>query len=114
MSNPADEDDGNPKFGRLLAVLLLALVLVVSSAAISYLTYRSRACSAFFEGTPTLLIHQGHLVTKALARDQMNEYELKTLLRKQGIHDLRTVETAVLEADGTLSVTRRTEAPAAP
>jgi hypothetical protein len=29
MSKPADEDDGNPKFGRLLAVLVLALVLFV-------------------------------------------------------------------------------------
>ncbi|GGY13918.1 hypothetical protein GCM10007386_50160 [Pseudoduganella dura] len=29
VSTPDGEDDGNPKFGRLLAVLLLALVLVV-------------------------------------------------------------------------------------
>lgn len=29
MSNPNEEDDGNPKFGRLLVALLLALVLVV-------------------------------------------------------------------------------------
>ena len=29
-NKPADEDDGNPKFGRLLAVLLLALVLIVA------------------------------------------------------------------------------------
>ncbi|MBB3220893.1 hypothetical protein [Pseudoduganella umbonata] len=29
MANPNEEDDGNPKFGRLLVALLLALVLVV-------------------------------------------------------------------------------------
>jgi hypothetical protein len=29
-NKPVDEDDGNPKFGRLLAVLLLALVLIVA------------------------------------------------------------------------------------
>jgi hypothetical protein len=29
MSNPNDEDEGNPKFGRLLVALLLALVLVI-------------------------------------------------------------------------------------
>ncbi|WP_338766507.1 hypothetical protein [Massilia sp. METH4] len=29
MSNPPDDNDGNPKFGWLLIALLLALVLVV-------------------------------------------------------------------------------------
>lgn len=29
MTTPSDDNEGNPKFGRLLAVLLLALVLVV-------------------------------------------------------------------------------------
>lgn len=30
MSNPPEDDDGSPKFGRLLVVLLLALVLIVA------------------------------------------------------------------------------------
>jgi hypothetical protein len=30
VDKPADEDDGNPKFGRLLVVLLLALLLIVA------------------------------------------------------------------------------------
>jgi uncharacterized membrane protein YcaP (DUF421 family) len=36
----------------------------------------------------------------------MSESELKTLLRKQGIHHINEIETAILEADGTLSVTK--------
>jgi len=36
----------------------------------------------------------------------MSESELATLLRKQGLHNLADIESAVLEADGTLSVTR--------
>jgi uncharacterized membrane protein YcaP (DUF421 family) len=31
------------------------------------------------------------------------------LLRKQGVHEYENLDTAVLEADGTLSVTRKDE-----
>jgi uncharacterized membrane protein YcaP (DUF421 family) len=39
-------------------------------------------------------------------RERMSEAELKTLLRKQGLHNLHEIDSAVLEADGTLSVTK--------
>src|SRR5271154_3000089 len=86
--------------------LLLACVLVGLSVLISYLTFRSRVFSRIFEGTPTLLIHKGKSIAKHLEHERMNERELRTLLRKQGFQHLRDVETAILEADGTLSVTR--------
>ena len=89
--------------------LALAAVLVAMSTTISYLTYRSRLFSRLFEGTPTLLVHQGHVIQKHLRQERMNESELRTLLRKQGLHDLHEIENAVLEADGTLSVTKRAE-----
>jgi len=91
----------------LLGGLILAVVLVSLSAMISYLTYKSRFCSMLFEGTPTLLIHQGKVIAKHLAKEQMNQSELETLLRKQGLHDLGEIDSAVLEADGTLSVKKR-------
>src|SRR3954468_24349143 len=39
--------------------LVLAVVLILLSSLISFLTYRSRIFSAIFEGTPTLLVHKG-------------------------------------------------------
>jgi uncharacterized membrane protein YcaP (DUF421 family) len=90
--------------------LLLASVLIGLSTLISYLTYRSRFFSHVFEGTPTLLIHKGKLIRKNLNLERLSLSELKVLLRKQGINDFDAVETAVLEADGTLSVTRKDEA----
>ncbi len=86
--------------------LILALVLVALSTLISYLTYRSRFFSNLFEGTPTLLIHKGKIIHNNLCRERMSEPELMTLLRKQGLHELKDVDTAVLEAEGTLSVTK--------
>ncbi|MBX9767620.1 MAG: DUF421 domain-containing protein [Bdellovibrionales bacterium] len=90
----------------LVGGLLLAAVLIGLSSLISYLTYRSVLFSTIFEGTPTLVIHNGKLIHKHLAQERMSESELRTLLRKQGLHNLQEIETAILEADGTLSVTR--------
>ena len=89
--------------------LILATVLIALSALISYLTYRSKVFSSIFEGTPTLLIHKGKILTKNLARERLSTTELKALLRKQGLHNLADISSAVLEADGTLSVTKRDE-----
>ncbi len=89
--------------------LILAVVLIVTSAAISYLTYKSSAMSSIFEGTPTLLIHNGKMIHKNLAHEQIRESELKVMLRKQDVHQIDDVHTAILEADGTFSITKKTE-----
>lgn len=89
--------------------LILAATLIALSTLISYLTYRSPFFSRVFEGTPTLLIHKSKLLRKNLQQERLSDSELKVLLRKQGIHDFQSVETAVLEADGTLSVTKKNE-----
>ena len=86
--------------------LLLAAVLIFVSWLISVLTFHSRRFSAIFEGTPTLLIHRGHLITKHLSRERMCVSELRTILRKQGVHNFEEVENAVLEADGTVTISR--------
>jgi uncharacterized membrane protein YcaP (DUF421 family) len=86
--------------------IILAVVLIASSWLISFLTYKSLIFSKIFEGTPSLLVHRGKIIHKHLAKELMRESELRTLLRKQGVHDLHDIETAILEADGTLSVSR--------
>ncbi len=93
----------------LIGGLLLAAVLIGCSTLISYLTFRSNFFSKLFEGTPTLLIHKGKLIHKNLSRERLSESELKTLMRKQGVHSIHDVETAVLEADGSLSITKEKE-----
>ncbi len=91
--------------------LLLAVVLIALSTMISYLTFRSRLFSSVFEGTPTLLIHNGKLIEKHLKGERLSESELKTLLRKQGVHDINKIQNAILESDGTLSLTKLPDTP---
>ncbi len=91
----------------LLGGLILASILILMSWGIAVLTYRNRKMEALFEGTPTLLVHKGKLVKENLAKEYMRKTELVALLRKQGVHSLLDVETAILEADGTLSITKK-------
>jgi uncharacterized membrane protein YcaP (DUF421 family) len=84
--------------------IVLALTIVILSWLISWTTYRFRAARTLFEGTPTLLVHRGRAVTANLRAEHLSETELHALLREQGIHRLGDLESAVLEADGHLSV----------
>lgn len=86
--------------------LFLAMVLVGVSTLISYLTYKSKLASAIFEGTPTLLVHKGKMIHKNVEKELLSVEELKTLLRKQGFQNVDEIQTAILEADGTLTVTK--------
>jgi uncharacterized membrane protein YcaP (DUF421 family) len=89
----------------LAAGVFLATILIASSALVTYLTFKSRIMRNLFEGTPTLLIHKGKILPKNIAKEFLSESEIRTLLRKQGFHHLSDVEVAILEADGTLSIT---------
>jgi uncharacterized membrane protein YcaP (DUF421 family) len=93
----------------LVGGLLLAAVLIAASWLISLLTYRSRLAQRLFEGAPTLVIHEGKIIKSALERERLTTNELRVLLREQGIHGFDEVHTAILEADGRLSVTRTAE-----
>ena len=90
----------------LVGGVFLAGVLILLSTSISILAFKSRFFEAVFEGTPRLLIHEGHMIEKNLKRELLSHSQLRTLLRKQGVHHLSEVRSAVLEADATLSIIR--------
>ena len=89
--------------------LLLAAVLIFLSWLISYLNFRSEKIRRLFEGTPTLLVHKGRPIEKHMSQERLTLGELRTLLRKQGIHHFNEIHNAVLESDGTLTVTKVSE-----
>src|SRR5947209_13811602 len=89
--------------------LISAAVLIVLSYFFSFLAYHSKDWENFIQGSPTLLIHHGRLIHANLRRELMSIRELRVLLRKQGVHDLADVEEAVLESDGFISITRKSD-----
>jgi uncharacterized membrane protein YcaP (DUF421 family) len=88
---------------------ILAAVLVFLSWLGSVFTFKSKTCRKILEGTPTLLIHQGKIISKNLAQELLTPTDLKILLRKQGVHSFSEVASGVLESDGSLSLLKINE-----
>src|SRR3954467_11258752 len=93
----------------LVGGVLLAVTIISLSTGLQYATFRSRKLEQLIQGRPTLLIHRGRILTDHLKRELLTIRELRATLRKQGIHDLCDVDEAVLESDGFVSITRKSE-----
>ena len=90
----------------LVGGLVCATILIAVSGVISYLNFRSSLMRKIFEGTPRLLVRQGKVVSESLHKERLSLSDLKILLRKQGIHNIHEIDHAILESDGSLSVTK--------
>jgi uncharacterized membrane protein YcaP (DUF421 family) len=99
----------NGNDGSITGGIILATVIMVWSYLFELLTSRSKRLENLIQGRPTLLIRSGKLLRDNLRRERLSVNELRVILRRQGIHDLRTVDTAILESDGFISVWKKDE-----
>lgn len=83
------------------AAALMLLLLNYLFAEVSGLNRRFRS---FIEGSPTLLIHNGTLVTAHCAKEHISLDQIHRALREHGIENIHDVALAVLEVDGSISV----------
>lgn len=102
VQNSMNGGDNSLAGGLVLAGALIALSMLVS-----WLSFRSPLLSRVFEGTPTLLVHKGKVIRRHMDRERLTDGDLKVLLRKHGVHDFHLVDDAILEADGSLSITTK-------
>ncbi len=109
LISSAVQNSMNGGDNSLVGGLLLATGLVVMSWLVAWLNYRSKPLRMVFEGTPRLLIHRGKPVAENLRKELISINELRTLLRKQGIHRFEDVRTAILESDGSLTIDHANE-----
>ena len=83
-------------------------VAIVTLGAIAYadslLSYWDHGMEAVLEGKPTIVVKRGEFDRKGMRQERMNEKDVLGALRTQGIRDMREVEYAVVEHDGTVSV----------
>jgi uncharacterized membrane protein YcaP (DUF421 family) len=92
--------DDNSVTGGLIGAftLLLANYLLVR------LAFKHRRLGRLLEGDPTVLIADGQIRRKGLARELMTESELRTAALRQGFKSLNEVEQCVLEPGGVFVV----------
>ena len=94
------QDTAIPLYSGLVPILtVLGMELVLSGLILYSVTLRK-----FFCGKPVILIDNGKILRENLRRTRVTLDELTGHLREKDVMDLTTVQYAILETDGNLSV----------
>ncbi len=92
--------------------LLGAVAILVLNWAVVEVAFRYKRARRLLEPTPTLLIHNGHILHDNLRRERVTLDDLLAALRRSGVVEPSKVRYAVLEENGAISVVpRATERP---
>lgn len=93
------QDAGIPLLSGVIPILtVLALELILS-----VLAMRFRFVRRLLSGNPVLLMQDGQILAKNLAKTRITVDELLQHLREKEIVDLSSVQYAILEVDGQIS-----------
>ena len=90
----------------LVTAIVAATTLLVLVFATSLLAYRSRVVGDVVRAHPTVLVEHGEVVERALNQERMVPEEIEAAARRSGVAELRAVDKATLEADGSISIIR--------
>lgn len=94
------QDAAIPLYSGLVPILtVLGMELVLSG-----LILHSVLIRRFFCGKPVILIDNGKILRENLRKTRVTLDELSGHLRQKDVLDIRTVQYAILETDGSLSV----------
>jgi uncharacterized membrane protein YcaP (DUF421 family) len=86
-------------------------VLFVLNEGLNRASYQFPLVERMMEGQPTLLIRDGKPDERALRRWGISLTELLAIARRQGFPDLGSVQTALLETNGVVSMFKAGESP---
>lgn len=94
------QDNAIPLLSGLIPILtVLAMELILAVLSMKYLPMRKLLC-----GKPTILVSNGIIDQNALRQSRVSLDELTEKLREKDVYDLSTLQYAILETDGELSV----------
>jgi uncharacterized membrane protein YcaP (DUF421 family) len=94
------QDEGIPLFSGVVPILtVLGAELILSTASMWSIALRRLLC-----GKPVILIENGHILQENLRRTRITVDELTGHLRLKDVVDLKSVQYAILETNGDLSV----------
>jgi uncharacterized membrane protein YcaP (DUF421 family) len=88
----------------LINGLVPAFTLLLSQVLLSYIILKSGRARGIICGTPSIVIRNGKIVQKELARLRFNVNDLLEQLRTNNIVNVSDVEYAILETNGQLTV----------
>jgi uncharacterized membrane protein YcaP (DUF421 family) len=83
------------------------VVIAVLHEVNAWLSYYGHGLDRLLEGRPSVVVKNGEFERKGMRDERMNEHDVMSQLRLQGIDDLREVKVAAVETDGIMSVIRQ-------
>ena len=94
------QDGGIPLYSGVVPIVtVLGLELVLSALSLRSIRFRKILC-----GKPVILIENGNILQNNLRRTRVTLDELTGHLREKDVLELRSVQYAILETNGNLSV----------
>jgi uncharacterized membrane protein YcaP (DUF421 family) len=94
----------------LLGGIIAATTLIAINYLVGLATFRSKRLELLIEGRPEVLIHNGKLFEDVMARAQLTHHEVDAALRQAGCLSIEQVHCAILENNGSITVTQRSKA----
>ena len=99
------QDNGMPLANMFVPILIfVSLEIIASSIAMNSEKFRS-----IVQGKPIFVIKDGKLNETQMKRLRLTMDDLLDAIRQKGIFDISTVQDAIIETNGTVSVLQRTE-----
>jgi uncharacterized membrane protein YcaP (DUF421 family) len=88
----------------ILQGVVAIVVTAIWHVANSWASFKSKIIDKITGAPPTVLVKNGQIQRKNLAKERLNEDELLSELRMMGVDDVKEVKQATLEPNGKVSV----------
>jgi uncharacterized membrane protein YcaP (DUF421 family) len=88
----------------LLGGIVAAIALFCINFIFKKIMLSSKTIKEFVQDKPEILIHNGKIEFKALAKVGITDDELKEAMREHGVEFYKDVKLAMLEIDGNISI----------
>jgi uncharacterized membrane protein YcaP (DUF421 family) len=89
--------------------LIGAATILVLNYLVVEIAYRFKPARHLLEGEPTILIHNGKILSHHLNRERITLEDLRAAIRKNGLSGVENVRFAVLEENGQISVVPKSQ-----
>lgn len=103
---------GNALFDTNAGVLKIGFVILVYGLLMyvtEYITQKYKRSRYLIEGSPSIVIYNGKLIRDTMKKNKLDINQLQHLLRAKDVFSVQEVEFAILEANGTVSVLKKSD-----
>ncbi len=95
----------------LVGGIVAAVVLLILNYILAEVSGMNRKFRKLIQGSPSLLVHNGEIITAHMAKEHVSMDELNRAFREHGCVQVHDVALAVLEVDGSISVLKNDDIP---